>query len=129
MNELVEFLTARLDEDELVAQAAARLQDDPENGWGVARSDSYAESEKRRWIAPHIGMLYEAESAAHVARHDPARVLREIEAKRQIIADHERIPGDGINYTFAEQNRAEDLLKALALPYADRPGWKEEWRA
>lgn len=65
--------------------------------------------------------------AGHVARWDPARVLAECEAKRRIVGEHSRIPGDGINFTIAEQDRAEDVLLALALPYADHPDFDPAW--
>lgn len=49
------------------------------------------------------------------------RVLAECEAKRRIVEHCEpdpltKSPGD------------EYVLRLLALPYADRPGYREEWR-
>jgi hypothetical protein len=54
----------------------------------------------------------------HIARWDPARVLAEVEAKRAILAHHE---------LHAEPFPCR-TMKLLAQPYADRPGWREEWR-
>ncbi|WP_051362653.1 DUF6221 family protein [Amycolatopsis thermoflava] len=64
---------------------------------------------------------------------EPQRVLAEVDAKRQIV---ERCIG-----VIAEQNNhligldevggiplAEDTLKLLALPYAEHPDYREEWR-
>ena len=65
-------------------------------------------------------------SAGHIVRHDPARVLAEVAAKRRIVdglADADPYSGY-ITATFT----AEDALRLLALPYADRPGYREEWR-
>lgn len=59
---LVAFLLARLAEDEQTAQAAARAG-------GDARLDSTQAA------------------AADIARHDPARVLREVTALRAIVLD------------------------------------------
>jgi hypothetical protein len=67
-----------------------------------------------------------------MARHDPARVLREIDSKRKLLERYERA---------MENRRAhpKDLASAgallalhgavelLALPYADRPGYREGW--
>jgi len=54
---------------------------------------------------------------AHIARHDPARVLAECEAKRRIL-------------TYAEHNDDVYLLGSyLALPYADHESFQAEWRA
>lgn len=60
MNDLIAFLNARLDEDEAAARAAA------EHPWTRFGAQTAAQVD-------------------HIARHDPARVLREVEARRAII--------------------------------------------
>lgn len=62
--------------------------------------------------------IIEMDSAAagHIALHDPARVLREVEAKRLLLALHRGC--DARCY----------VVKVLALPYMDRPGYRDEWR-
>lgn len=82
----------------------------------------------------------------HAARHDPARVLREIEAKRRLLDLHEPAMNPGrdsddddpstwlpvCSTCQVEIARPGDWpcehLRLLALPYADRPGFREEWR-
>jgi hypothetical protein len=74
----------------------------------------------------------------HIAEHDPARVLCEVKAKRLLLDLFERqhhhlppVPG-----AKTLRNRVEDrgacrtciTAKILALPYSDRPGYREEWR-
>lgn len=56
----------------------------------------------------------------------PARVLREIDAKRQLVGQLAEADPDAayITGTFT----AWDALRLLALPYSDRPGYREEWR-
>lgn len=96
--------------------------------------------------------------AAHIAHWDPARVLAECAAKREIIRLHESWPvlveqspkfeqGDDpstvtmrltqqiawlTQQEYRERFGAEPpttpILRALALPYADWPGYREEWR-
>ncbi len=62
----------------------------------------------------------------HIACHDPARVLAEIDAKRRII--------DALDVTEDRQIPAEawlvgnEIKKAIALPYAGHPDYREEWR-
>lgn len=122
MDELVRWLNTCLDEDERIARAAAGLQADPENGWGI--SD--------RAITPHIGVVHEDEARAHIVEHNPARVLREIDAKRQLLAIHRPyVPepdqaclgcAGGIMFTSCP------VVRLLALPYADREGYQEAWR-
>jgi len=86
---LDEFLAARLDEDEAAAKLAAReggtwTQDDPERHPGSISSLGgpvvYDEDAPDENQAPHI------------ARHDPARVLREVAAGRKRLAEHEHSP-------------------------------------
>ena len=60
---------------------------------------------------------------------DPARVLAECDAKRRIVEmqatnDEDRhLPG----FHYKAQ-MIERVLHALALPYADHPDYREEWR-
>jgi len=73
--------------------------------------------------------IYESEAdanGAHIARHDPARVLAECAAKRQIVElawDHFGDPefAGGMEYAH------EQVVAILAQPYRDRPGWRDEW--
>lgn len=53
------------------------------------------------------------EVLAHTDRHDPHRVLAECEAKRRIVNIVPDLQG---------------VLGALALPYANHPDFREEWR-
>jgi hypothetical protein len=53
----------------------------------------------------------------HIARHDPARVLADVEAKRRIVE------------WDAEQPVDRGVLNILASVYADHPDYREEWRA
>jgi hypothetical protein len=68
-----------------------------------------------------------------VATYDPARVLAECEAKRQIVNLCARVVEDdeGNNYYsdgWAGLQVAVTTLRFLALPYSDRPGYRQEWR-
>jgi len=53
------------------------------------------------------------------------RVLREIDAKRRILDDAECLFHSLIDGVLLP---AQTILRSLALPYADRPGYREEWR-
>jgi Family of unknown function (DUF6221) len=122
MDDLIAFITARLDEDEVVARSAASLQADPENGWGI----------DGRAITPHIGVVHEEESRVHIARHNPARVLREVEAKRAIVRrcgwsvnEPDRYPNGLVSprAVLARQN-----LSDLAAAWNDHPDYRAEWK-
>jgi hypothetical protein len=103
VSDLVAFLNARLDEDEAAARAAAGAP----------------------WL-PDIGTDAVAE---HIARHDPARVLREIAAKRAIV-DFYVEPPNGFLTGIAEAvgdseggsgrtPRPLTVIEAVALDLAD----------
>jgi hypothetical protein len=84
----------------------------------------------------------EGPTAAHIARHDPARVLREVAAKRAILEDHRIIKADIDTEEFdlgcerCHFNRDEGVagcgycptLKALAAVYGDHPDYDERWK-
>lgn len=133
--DLTEFYAARLDETE----AAAR--------------DSYYEGQ--RWITEEEGvyrwpddelvqMADRKADARHIARHDPARVLREVEAGRKILADlpaYSKQRRDLRDHVYLPENAAyhsghadgtDDAayyaLRLLAAVYSDHPDYDEAWR-
>lgn len=62
-------------------------------------------------------------------RFDTRRVLAECEAKRRIVERHMAYGRYNVDifrdgYTAA----LEDVLRALSLPYADHPNYREEWK-
>jgi hypothetical protein len=68
--------------------------------------------------------------AAFIAEDDPARVLREIDTQRQVIAEHDTEcwkVGDRV-HDCPWTDRPCRTLRPLALPYAGRPGYREQWR-
>jgi hypothetical protein len=70
------------------------------------------------------------EEAVFLSHVTPARVLAECAATRRIVAWHTwSDPGAG----YADCPRCDELipcdhLRALTLPYADHPDFREEWR-
>jgi hypothetical protein len=138
MSDLVAFIRARLDEDEQAARKAARFKYD---------RPTDAPWEKARLA---LGNSFELSSSAHIARHDPARVLREVEAKRRIVDEHANEGGYCRICTIEDrqENTLEGIrddgpymvtvqrpllypcptLRLLALPYADCPDYRQEWK-
>jgi hypothetical protein len=152
----VEFLTARLNEDEQVAVAAAPSyrRGHRTDVWEAVPAvgppsevRSAAQTAVVRGTWPH--------EAAHISRHDPARVLADVAAKRAILAEHEpRVVVDG--YIQGEAKRRQacavcvefyddensgglvtrerehrdfpcDTIRALVRPYADHPDFDSTW--
>lgn len=71
--------------------------------------------------------------ADHVARWDPERVLAECQAKRLIVegfreADELADDAPAHSADAAVVGAWESVLRLLALPYADRPAYRTEWR-
>jgi len=135
VDELVAFLRAALDRDEQVAREAAG----GDGAWSVQTYDLGTEV----WIRQTDGFsLITAEggldrdSAEHVARWDPARVLAEVQAKRRIldlrVAAAAQPIAPGSAPARAERTRAREALEAvarlLAQPHAGQPGWRDEWQ-
>ncbi|MFK4797803.1 DUF6221 family protein [Streptomyces sp. MPA0124] len=144
MDELVQWLREQLDDDERTARAAT---DGPWTTMGQRVLDPSPPS-NRLGIGMAVGHAAASadynETAEHIARHDPERVLREIDAKRQLVArggpfctsdcddpDNEPKNPDTDWTTPLDHHldcAAYEAAKVLALPYADRPGYREEWR-
>jgi hypothetical protein len=71
--------------------------------------------------------------AEHIARHDPARVLREVDSFRKIIAEYGPARPKGLEtQSEARHGGILDAYRAalliLAAIFDDRPGYREEWR-
>lgn len=69
--------------------------------------------------------------AAHIARHDLARVLADVAAKRAIVALHSASDGrDPLCSSIDYPEVAEDCetLRAMLQPFADHPDYDKAWR-
>jgi hypothetical protein len=115
---VVEFLAARLEEDEAAAEAAqAKAQ---------VRISSGAD------FGPALGRLLFHQ------RFSPERVLAEVAAKRRILAQYvaARAAAESETDTDTEAGWVADgvlgalelAVRALAMPDADHPDFKPEWR-
>jgi hypothetical protein len=133
VDDLIAFLRAQLDEDERVARAIEgdRYGDNDDGRWKHWRIEQEAD---REWLYLRgLGMelahsyadnVITPQRGEHIARWDPARVLAEVEAKR------ERIDWiEGELRDDADNETAQWLAKIEARPYAGWPGWREEWSA
>lgn len=71
----------------------------------------------------------------HIVRHDPARVLREVAAKRAILKRHARTSHgycDGCGYQDCDEPLIEDAeqcleLRDMASVWSDHPDYRTEW--
>lgn len=114
MDELIAFVAARLDEDEAIAREAAGLTENwiaEEPAIGIVLVDG------EPLIEGHITGL-----AAHIARHDPARVLREVAAKREHLRLYDEAV-NGINADLGIADALKEVLRADAATWSDHPDY------
>lgn len=116
------------DEDELLVALRPGLARPPEvmSGlWGAIVSDvpDLSQQPGSASVLPQL---------VHAARHDPARVLAEVDAKRRILAIHRRYvdePGQAcLGCAGGIEWEACPIVPLLALPYQEHPDYPEEWK-
>lgn len=131
-DDLVAFLRARLDEDERVARSTKQ------NGLSWQNFEMDGELRDDRNAGTVASVI--PETREHIARHDPARVLREVEAKRRILDVHAPEPlSEYVRKSYCEvcQCYADGIVEGaypcatvalLASMYSDHPDYRPEWR-
>lgn len=132
---IVAFLLDRLAEDEHTAWAARFNNGRWHRTGRFAEATSVARDFGPDAVAERVGSLAWDDNG-HIARHDPARVLADVAAKRRIIDLHAHCPEqawDGSNITgdcreCIDEHYPCGTLRLLALPFADHPDYREEWR-
>ncbi len=116
--DLVKFLRERLDEDE----AAAKLVESVWPGETITRV--LAAPERYALMQHDVSPT----RAAHITRHDPVRVLREVAAKRAIVADYENTDGDSPrDRERGRWDRSHAAVRHLAAVYSHHPDYRPEW--
>jgi hypothetical protein len=146
-DDLVTFLRARVDDDEAAAKEPlcinCKIPIVPlRNAFGITgyTHDSWDGGE-HGWQGQHCpGAPTGAEAV-----QNPARVLAEVDAKRRLVKLHEPVVlrgGAGAQYfetttvcrscepprQFPENAFPCPTLRVLALPYAEHPDFREEWK-
>ena len=131
---LTDFLLQRIAEDEAVAREATPGKWHADDTYSTVTAEPYTSAREAYdrasaavdcWVIPEsMDSRVGDHNLAHIARHDPARVLAECEAKRRIV---ERA-GFLIDEPDGLGNLCEGILMDLALPYADHEDYREEWR-
>lgn len=121
-DDLVAFIEARLAEDEQAAHACDQKIWHAGSAWAADLIDPLPS--QRRDHPGYIPMITRAD-VDHIARHDPSRALREVEATRQRIVLALKIAAERGHpfWPYA----GEQLLKLEAAPYSDHPDFRPEW--
>jgi len=144
MDDLVTWLRAQLDEDERAVTGSGDL------GWltyrrpdgTMAYTVPASLAPDGSWIA--VGAVARDFASAVVVSCERER-LAEVDAKRQMVALHVPVAG-GQGFTGDKYGRIDfacqccgdsdefgvawpcDTVLLVALPYADRPGYQQEWQ-
>lgn len=117
MTSLPDFLLARIADDEAVALrhkgTAFFTYDRKPHANKMGGSIGY-------WLDDWQGQAF-IDVTQHIARHDPARVLRECASKRAIV--------EYATNQHVDMVECLPILLLLAAPYSDHPDLKEEWSA
>ncbi|MFJ9420711.1 DUF6221 family protein [Streptomyces sp. NPDC101249] len=135
MDDLLEWLRAQLEQElqeAFAAGATLRGGGGTTLDWRAAGSAVLVDGMRSPLGEPPIvrarfmedmpGYEVERARALRIAAHDPDRVLCEIDAKLKIVERYAGLCEHG------DTGNTAWVLQVLALPYADRPGYREEWR-
>lgn len=127
--DLIAFIRARLADDERIARATVpkgMRVDDTTAAWSVSEF---------KWAlgGPDHFSFPDDDDIEHAVRQDPARALREVDAKRLLLrlvldlrAAYQDDPCNGARQS--DNATASHILGILALPYADHSEYRQEWR-
>ncbi len=124
VSSLVDFVLARVAEDEAVARAASVgthwTWDDRQE---AMYSDSPTTYGHECIIDTEGANPPGPEPGAHIARHDPARVLAQCAAIRAVV--------DRVRYEFERQTNgwhtAQKILGDIASIWSEHPEFQQEW--
>lgn len=151
MADIVAFLAARLDEDEAAAKACGLGIRDTWHTIEWYDGQFEGQGNGRRTVSVDVhgiagtpitsrGALLRSDGE-HIARHDPARVRRQVASARRVMARHmtPSAPGDpyrvchGCGHEYGDIDPRYDVdecpeLRDLAAIYDDHPDYDPAWR-
>ncbi len=129
--DLAEFVAARLDEDEAICLATGGAH---EREWDAAPPDGMHEGRVEDGhgdVVVYNEGVPSFQQSQHIARHDPARVLREVDAKRKIVALHSPWEDSGDCSACGDVPQVRypcETLRSLAAAWSDHPDYDPAWR-
>ena len=139
MTHLASWLLEQIAADEQVAREATEgrwhwvMGGLGKNDRNMLVADAYVPGDGWHTVLRAAEMPLSAVDAEHIARWDPARVLAECAAKRNVVAEYEKAlaqrrelaGGPHSTEAAARLLTLLGVLRVLALPYADRAGYEE----
>lgn len=137
MDDLVQFLRERLDEDERTARAVLWPGSGNRSAWDLPASATVEVGTDEFYAGDRT-------VAQHIVRHDPARVLADIEVKRyylELYADavereaarkgpgyHDGRDPEQVDSEDAAAAMLEGFARRFAAVYHDHPDYRPEWK-
>ncbi|MCC3333577.1 DUF6221 family protein [Nocardia abscessus] len=125
MIDIEDFIAARLAEDEQQARWAVEGPARIEPNWDVMRYEqdgthatTVADS-SGVFLAPELGRLSD-----HIARHDPAHVLRQCTAIRLLMRD----AGSLAVNIGTPSSEMDAMFAPIAAIWSDHPDYQSEWK-
>lgn len=118
------FVAARLAEDEIVAREAGPDAWQAGDRWVVTPLGAAWSVQRDDHVVALAERTTPTEVIVHVARHDPARVLDDVAAKRRVHDAYRRAKPGSMN-----RSGLTIALKALACAWSDHPDFDASWRA
>jgi hypothetical protein len=132
VDDLAAFYAARLDEEGAVARAAGGSG--PEGQW-ARHEDEVGTGYGHLYDVGGDVIVYDEGAPGdvefdHIARHDPARVLREVEAKRALLALHRpnQVVGIGRACTYCGYLWPCPEARITVSVWSDHPDYRPEWK-
>ncbi|QXG76286.1 hypothetical protein KUM42_01540 [Modestobacter sp. L9-4] len=142
MTELCDFLLARIAEDAATARAAFHPVGEERVGgwyWSGAGDAVFVDRTSEPVACGPWQQLMHQPFAQHMVRWDPERVVAECLARRGVVEGcaaalaprslRRRLLASTVHHDRGRRELAAQTLRLLALPYADHPRYRQEWRA
>lgn len=120
--DITEFLAARLDEDEAYARHAFGDHNNAQPDWYEIRSGAVNLAENEDEL-----VTFDSGVSRHIVRQDPARTLREVKAKRAIVAEHHPVDPCDAHNPGTGRTESCDTLRHLAAVHSDHRDYQQEW--
>lgn len=126
--DIIDFLEARISEDEAVAQAASPAPWEWFTKDGNPAPALYG-ADERTVLDAYSGhapgyLSSKAEDRLYIAQFNPGRILAECAAKRQMLANVPLVVTDMASEVGVT---SEFVLMCMASPYRDHPDYQDGW--
>jgi hypothetical protein len=140
MDDLVQFIRARLDEEEAACRSTRKDGGGCWNLLAYERGDGAIYDDTGNPVLTYdvdpktgIATRYDenplgARQAAFIVRHDPDRVLAEVEAKREMLRQYDNLAYNVMSDDQTGVWALEAVIRAFAVAHADHPDYNQAWR-